>query len=71
MSGKEQVMEVIDKAPDDASFEEIIETLELMKAIREGRDAIARGEVVPHEEVVKMVPKWIAESSGRTLLSKT
>ena len=71
MSGKEQVMEIVEKAPDDASVEEIIETLELVRAIREGKEAIARGEVVPHEEVVKMVPKWIAESSGRTQPSKT
>ena len=64
-------MEIVEKAPDDASVEEIIETLELVRAIREGKEAIARGEVVPHEEVVKMVPKWIAESSGRTQPSKT
>ena len=71
MSGKEQVLEIVEKAPDDASVEDIIETLKLVEAIREGKEAIAEGRVVPHEEVVKMVPKWIAESSGQTQPSKT
>jgi predicted transcriptional regulator len=44
----------------------LLEKLEFVAAVQEGVDAANRGEVVPIEEVRKMIPKWITESSSRS-----
>jgi len=37
----------------------ILDELAFRAAVREGIDAADRGEVVPLEEVKKMIPKWV------------
>ncbi|HVM49100.1 MAG TPA: hypothetical protein VMU04_13800 [Candidatus Acidoferrum sp.] len=44
----------------------LLEKLEFVAAVQEGIDAADRGEVAPVEEVRKMIPKWIIESSSRS-----
>jgi len=39
----------------------IMEGLAFRAAVREGIDAADRGEVVPLEEVKKMIPKWASK----------
>jgi len=43
----------------------LLEELEFVAAVQEGVDAANRGDAVPIEEVRKMIPKWISESSSR------
>lgn len=61
MSGKEQVLEDVAKMPDDASVKEVIESLQLLEAIREGQEQIRQGKTVPHEQVVKEWRTWISK----------
>ena len=56
MSGKEQVMEAMSKMRECSTCDEVVEGLQLLGAIREGRQVIDQGDVVPHEEVVMMGP---------------
>ena len=44
----------------------LLDELELVSAIQEGLDAADKGQVLPVEEVRKLVPKWVAESSSRS-----
>ena len=56
MRGNEQVMEAMAKLPECSTCDEVVEGLQLLGAIREGRQVIDKRDVVPHEEVVMMVP---------------
>ena len=47
-----------------------LEELALRKAILEGVDAADAGQVRSLEEVEKMIPQWIAESSSRNRPSR-
>ena len=42
----------------------LLDELEFVAAVQEGVDAADRGQVVPIEEVRKMIPGWISESSS-------
>ena len=42
-----------------ASF--LLEELAFRAAVREGIEAADRGEVVPLEEVKKLIPKWVSK----------
>jgi predicted transcriptional regulator len=60
MSNKEAVIEVVRELPDEASFEEIIEQITILAAIRRGEEAADAGRVIPHEEVKKRMARWIS-----------
>jgi predicted transcriptional regulator len=57
---KEQVIRAIEELPDDVSLEQIQEHFRFLAAVREGLEAIDRGEVVDHEDVPVMIQKWFA-----------
>ena len=61
MSGKEQVLEAVAKMPEESTFEELVESLQLLAAIREGQEQIRRGQTVPHEQVEKEGRSWITK----------
>jgi predicted transcriptional regulator len=42
----------------------LLDELEFVEAVQVGVDAANRGDVVPAEQVRKMIPKWISESSS-------
>lgn len=65
MSDKQWALDVIRKIPDGASLEEITETLRCMAAISKGMESVERGDVVPHEEVEKMMAQWTVGSFGQ------
>lgn len=71
MTDKEEILEIIQRAPDEISMEEILETLKVLSALKEAERDSEQGNVVPHEEVKEMVPQWIAEFSGQKEHSKT
>ncbi|MDB6021228.1 MAG: hypothetical protein JWQ04_1085 [Pedosphaera sp.] len=55
-------MELIQKLPDQVSYEEIAREVELVAGIREAQEQIARGEGFSAEEVLKEMPSWISKS---------
>jgi len=61
MSGKEQVLEAVAKMPEESTFEELVVSLQLLAAIREGQEQIRRGQTVPHEQVEKEWRSWITK----------
>jgi predicted transcriptional regulator len=61
---KDKAIEVIQRLPEDASFEDILYELELLARIERGFREAAEGKLVPHEEVVRRMSGWL-ESSGR------
>lgn len=60
-TAKEEVRELLEGLPEDASLEEIQYHLYVRQKIEQGLCAAREGRVVPHEEVVKSMARW----SGR------
>jgi len=58
MTAKAFVIDAIQKLPDESTFRDIRERIEFIASVREGLDAIARGEVVPLAEVEKQIDEW-------------
>jgi hypothetical protein len=58
MSVKEQLLASFKDLPDDASWGQAEERLRLLAAIDEAEQQVARGEGIPHEEVVRQFRSW-------------
>lgn len=58
MTAKAFVLDAIQKLPDESTFADIRERIEFIAGIREGLDAIERGEVVPLDEVETKIDEW-------------
>ncbi len=63
MTDKEAVMDALQRLPENASLDEIVQELRLMAAIRRGRDDVAAGRTKNREEAEQLVESW---ASART-----
>src|SRR5947209_3104494 len=55
LTRKEQILRMIQKLPDDVTYDRVIYHLDVMKSIEIGLEQIERGEVIDHDELVQ---KW-------------
>jgi predicted transcriptional regulator len=62
-TAKEEAIELIQRLPDEASFETIVAELHFMLRVVRGLRQVERGELVSHEEVKGSVTEWL-ESIG-------
>ena len=53
MTTKQQILEMIERLPDDISGDDAIEAIRLFESVRIGLEQVAAGEVVPHEDVIR------------------
>jgi len=58
---KEEVQRLLETLPDETSFEDIHYHIYVQQAIRRGREAAQRGELLDQEEVEKRMSKWLGE----------
>ena len=58
MSDKQLILEAIQTLPDDVSFEEVQEELDVLAALRRARQASAEGRVCSLEEVKQRAARW-------------
>ncbi len=58
-SPKQQVAEILEKLPDDASFEDIQYHIYVRQKIEEGLADIGAGRVISHAEVQRRLAKWL------------
>jgi len=58
---KEELRRLLDKLPDDVSFEDIQYHIYVQQSVERGLDAAERGEVVSQEEAERRMSKWLAE----------
>ena len=59
MDRKQQVREMLDRLPDDVTYAEIIDAVDLLDAVEEGEADIAAGRGIPHAQVMKELhDKW-------------
>jgi len=58
MSDKQAILEVVQKLPDDVSFEDVREEIEILAALRQARHASAEGRVYSLEEAKQRAAQW-------------
>jgi predicted transcriptional regulator len=58
MSGKQIVLEALERMPESATLEEISEQIAILAAIRRGQEAAEAGRLLTHEEVKQRSPAW-------------
>jgi predicted transcriptional regulator len=61
MKDKQVAIETINNLPENASMEEIAEELQIMAAIRKGKEDVRAGRVKSHAQVEKMFEEWISK----------
>lgn len=58
MMTKEQMAEAILTLPDDATIEDAIERLEVIRLIQRGIEAADAGRVITQDEVERRIARW-------------
>ena len=56
---KDNVLELLKRLPDDASYDDIMYEIELQRKINEGISAIDRGDYLSHEEAMERLKRWL------------
>ncbi|MBN1341417.1 MAG: hypothetical protein JXQ73_01990 [Phycisphaerae bacterium] len=59
MTQKQQAIEAIERLPDNATFEDIMEELYFRGKVERGLKDIERGRVVSHEEAKRRLVQWL------------
>jgi predicted transcriptional regulator len=58
-TAKQHVKSVLENLPEDASFEDIQYHIYVRQKIEQGLADVDAGRVIPHEEVVRRLAKWL------------
>jgi predicted transcriptional regulator len=61
MTNKELVIRAMEDLPDEATFEDILERIETLAAIREGQADIDAGRFVTNEEMKRLSASWLSK----------
>jgi len=56
---KREIMESLDKLPEDATIDDFIEQLCFMIAVEHGLADLEAGRVISHDELVERVKQWL------------
>ncbi len=56
---KEQVIESIKKLPDDANYDDIMESIYVQQMITKGIEQLDKGEFISHEDVKEKFREWL------------
>ena len=60
-TAKEEIKEMLEKLPDNASFEEIQYHIYVQEKIEHGLNEVREGRVVSQEEAEKRMAKWLGQ----------
>ena len=58
-TAKDEVRALLEKLPDDASLNDIQYHIYVRQKIERGLEAIQQGNVIPQEEIVKRMARWL------------
>lgn len=64
MTDKKRAGEILESLPDDATWDEIIDAFRLDIALTESIAAAERGDVIPHEEVMRRFARCATNPSS-------
>lgn len=58
-TGKEEVLELLENLPDDASLEDIQYHIYVRQKVQKGLEAVREGRTLMHDEVVRRMSRWL------------
>jgi predicted transcriptional regulator len=58
-TAKEEVRQLLDRLPEEATFEEIQYQVYVLDEIRRGSEELDRGEGIAHDEAKRRLAKWL------------
>lgn len=58
---KEELRRLLEKLPDDVSYEDIQFHIYVQQSVERGLEAVENGEVVSQEEVERRMARWLGE----------
>ena len=56
---KDQVIESIKKLPDDANYDDIMESIYVQQMITKGIEQLDKGEFISHKDVKERFKEWL------------
>ena len=56
---KDKVIESIKKLPDDANYDDIMESIYVQQMITKGIDQLDKGDFISHEDVKERFKEWL------------
>lgn len=56
---KEELREIVEELPDDATYEDLQYRLYVRRKVERGLKDIEEGRTLTHDEVVKQMQKWL------------
>ena len=59
MTAKEEILELMEQLPEDATIEDAIEKLLVLHKVQHGLDQLDNGEGIPHEEAKRRIRQWL------------
>ena len=60
-TAKDQVQQILEKLPEDASLEDIQYHIYVRQKIEQGLEDVAAGRVISHSEVQQRLAKWLTK----------
>ena len=60
-TAKDEVRKLLERLPDEVSFEDIQYQVYVLDEISRGEEEVARGEGVDHEDAKRRLAKWLKE----------
>ena len=61
MSVKETILSAVHEMPDEVSFDEVLEQLEILADLRRADAEIDAGDFVTHEEAKREIATWLSK----------
>jgi predicted transcriptional regulator len=65
MTDKQTVAEVLNRMPENATLDEIAEEVQILAAIRQGREDIVAGRKKEHKEVENLLESWATQWNSK------
>lgn len=60
-TAKEQVQQILEKLPEDASLEDIQYHIYVRQKIQQGVDDVEAGRIISHSDVQQRLAKWLTK----------
>ena len=58
-TAKQEIIETLERLPDDVGYEDALSELHLQAKIRRGIEQAERGETIPHSQVMEELDEWL------------
>lgn len=55
---KQEVLNAIQRMPDNVKMDDIMYRLYVIEQVRKGREAVAEGKVIPAQDLLNEIDKW-------------